>query len=494
MKRILFLFLLMFPVAICTNISAQGFLKKIAKSVESASKEVDKVLGTDTKSQSQSLQMQTGTQQAKSTATGKQEVKVIKPFVSPNTKTILLDKVGKLGVFNDGLALVEKIKKVGYNETKRWGVIDTEGNTVVDFVIDLSQYTTNPDPVYNSGVCVMSGLQYPPAATKTAGMLVVDKRGKVVKTLPDAGAYTQFEDSIAHIRLTLPDPKKSTAYRKAYFYRFAYMDTKGSIVYPHLSADVYPTGLYAPEIASLRKVSEDLRAYWSYKTGWGFIDRSGSIVVQPAWRAVHDFSDGMSAVQNWEQKWGFIDRTGKLVIDCIFTKEPQDFHEGLAVVRKRDDSWCFIEKDGNVIDQLGKYKLELNMCQGFINGKAYVGFLNYDGGYNTVYVLLDRNLNNFTRLGTYGDELVNLFPKLAACRDGLYYFTNGAILTDKLQTISYYYNFSAYDNFDYYTRFQLENNLVRWPSDSGNNYPEGFEACYVDKTGEAKILFKEPEF
>ncbi|MDR1716805.1 MAG: WG repeat-containing protein [Prevotella sp.] len=497
MKRIFLLFLLLLPVVFCKDISAQGFLKKVAKSIESASKEVDKVLGTDTKSQSQSQQTQTdNTQPAKSVATAKQEAKVIKPFISPNTKTILLDKAGKLAEFHDGLAFVEKVKKVGYNETSTWGVIDTEGNVVVDFVIDLKAYTTNEGPHYNSGMCVLSGLQYPSAAAKTAGMLVVDKRGKVVKTLPDAGAYTQFKDSIAHIRLTLPDPKKSTAYRKAYFYRFAYVNTKGEVVYPHLTADVYPEAgsLYAPEISGLRGVSEGLRSYWSYKTGRGFIDTKGDVIVQPVYRATHDFSDGLAAVQNWEQKWGFIDKTGKLVIDFIFTNEPQDFHEGLAIIQKRDNSRCFIDKSGNIIDKIGKYNLFLDWSKGFIDGKAFVGLREYDG-YNTVHVVLDRNLTNFTKLDTYyKDELVDLFPKLAAYRDGLYYFTNGAILTDKLQTVSYYYNFRAYDNFDYYTCFQLENGLARWPSDSGNNYPEGFERCYVDKTGEVKILFKEPEF
>lgn len=494
MKRII-LFTLLSAIFLANSDKCQAqFLKKLAKGIENVSKKIDETLGTDTKSQSQPRQEQTSTQSAKSIATVKQEAKVIKPFISQNTKTILLDKIGRLADFQDGLAFVEKVKDVGYNKTSTWGVIDTEGNIIVDFVIDLKAYTTNEGPYYNSGVCVLSGLQYPPATAKTADMLVVDKRGKVVKTLPDAGAYTQFKDSIAHVRLTLPDPKKSTANRKAYFYRFAYVDTKGNSVYPHLSADVYPSGLYAPQIAPLRKISQGLRAYWSYKTGWGFIDRKGNTVGQPIWRAVHDFSDGMSAVQNWEEKWGFIDRTGKLVIDCIFTNEPQDFHEGLAVVKKRDDSWCFIEKNGNAIDQLGKYKLDLEVCQGFIDGKALVGLQKYDNYGSTAWVALDRNMNNFKIIGksAYGDKLVVLFSKLAAYRNGLYYFTNGTVLNDKLETVSSYSSISGFDNFDYYTRFQLENGLVRWRSE--NNLDKGFETCYVDRTGEVRILFKEPEF
>ena len=45
---------------------------------------------------------------------------------------------------------------------------------------------------------------------------------------------------------------------------------------------------------------------------WGFIDRTGKLVVQPKYTEIYDFSDGLAQV--WDPSPCFIDRTGKVVI------------------------------------------------------------------------------------------------------------------------------------------------------------------------------------
>jgi Sec-independent protein translocase protein TatA len=487
------------------EVSAQGWLDKALKKVDNALNEVDKVLKTDEQQQQQTPQQTQQTQQTQQQQTEnaeKIETKVIKPFVSANTKTITIDRISELEQFYDGLAFIKKAKKVqgSFNlETNpRWGVIDTLGNIVIDFVLDYSSYYTNPFPHYNSGVCVTDGQHYP--SSNKYATIILDKKGKIVKELKDVAFYTQFKDSVAHVQLALTDANKKK------FYRFAYINTKGEFVYPHLTVDVKPELVGAAHnlSKSFCGLKEGLRSYWSYKTGRGFIDAKGNIAVEPKYRATHDFSDGLAAVQNFDEKWGFIDKTGKAVIDFIFTNEPTDFHEGLAVVKKRDNSTCFIDKNGNLIEKIGKYTLKPEWdgtwngvppirYSRFINGKAFVDMEDENG--NRFNAILDRDMNHFRRFNTARDrELDGVFARFVSydyAKD-IIYLTNGAILTAQGKWILYYNAWAS--DFDYYQRFWVENGLARWAADYGNNYPEGFEKCYVNRNGEAKILFKEPQF
>src|SRR5262249_50629632 len=66
-------------------------------------------------------------------------------------------------------------------------------------------------------------------------------------------------------------------------------------------------------------------------TGWGFIDKTGKVVVSPRFGQVGSFSGGLAAVE-LDEKWGFINKSGITVIDPQFSGAG-DFGEGLAAVR-----------------------------------------------------------------------------------------------------------------------------------------------------------------
>jgi len=71
---------------------------------------------------------------------------------------------------------------------------------------------------------------------------------------------------------------------------------------------------------------------------------------------VFSFSEGLAAVTagNWETgiKWGYIDRTGRVVVPFEY-EEAADFSEGLAAVAVGDDwenrKFGYIDRDGNVV-------------------------------------------------------------------------------------------------------------------------------------------------
>jgi len=82
----------------------------------------------------------------------------------------------------------------------------------------------------------------------------------------------------------------------------------------------------------VRSFSEGLAAVWLPDDNWGFIDKTGSMVIPPRYQEVLSFSEGLAAVQI-KGLWGFINREGHLVIPPQY-EVANSFHEGIAVVRK----------------------------------------------------------------------------------------------------------------------------------------------------------------
>ena len=63
---------------------------------------------------------------------------------------------------------------------------------------------------------------------------------------------------------------------------------------------------------------------------YGFIDKSGKVVIELQFDIAGDFSEGFAKVEK-DGKYGFIDKNGKVVIEPQFD-EVRDFSEGLATV------------------------------------------------------------------------------------------------------------------------------------------------------------------
>jgi len=72
---------------------------------------------------------------------------------------------------------------------------------------------------------------------------------------------------------------------------------------------------------------------------YGFIDKSGKVVIEPQFDGASNFSEGFARVKK-DDKWGFIDKSGKMVIEPQFD-DAEPFSEGLAKVKK----------DGKVVNE-----------------------------------------------------------------------------------------------------------------------------------------------
>lgn len=87
---------------------------------------------------------------------------------------------------------------------------------------------------------------------------------------------------------------------------------------------------------------------------WGYVDKSGKLVISPQFSDAGNFSEGLACVFK-SGKVGFIDRSGKVAfpfregvpqmdIECM------EFHDGLAVFPgSKIDDYGFIDKSGNFV-------------------------------------------------------------------------------------------------------------------------------------------------
>jgi hypothetical protein len=97
---------------------------------------------------------------------------------------------------------------------------------------------------------------------------------------------------------------------------------------------------------------------------WGFVDKTGKLLVPCRYKEVHNFSDGKAAVKR-DKYWGYINTTGK-ELGLANIKQAGDFSQGLAIV---DGSWI-MNTDGKRIRKLRNYSY---VGQFDKNGLAPVG-------------------------------------------------------------------------------------------------------------------------
>jgi hypothetical protein len=133
----------------------------------------------------------------------------------------------------------------------------------------------------------------------------------------------------------------------------AYFDKAGKKISPPLG--------YGPKSHSF---SEGLVPV-EIKGKTGFMDRTGKIVIEPQFEDAEDFSEGLAPVKvhsedttwcprepsgsrkGFTNKWGYIDKTGKLVIPPQF-ESAAPFSEGLGAIQNCDEAF-FIDKAGKKV-------------------------------------------------------------------------------------------------------------------------------------------------
>lgn len=132
-------------------------------------------------------------------------------------------------------------------------------------------------------------------------------------------------------------------------------------------------------------VAYSLSAFAYTNSRWGFIDRTGKVVVPARYSRATEFSDGLAAVKTGGThaaggKWGYIDRTGAEVVAPRFDWA-RPFQNGYAGVRV-GEKWGFIDRAGKVV-----VEPRFTAVERFSGGLVAVeeggvwGYIGPDGGY-----------------------------------------------------------------------------------------------------------------
>ena len=132
---------------------------------------------------------------------------------------------------------------------------------------------------------------------------------------------------------------------------------------------------------------------------YGYIDKTGALVIPCIYEDVGYFNDGFAYVQ-MDGKWGYIDKTGALVIPCIYENIGVFSGDGLAYVQV-DGKWGYIDKTGKTV-----IPFEYDSAYGAGDGLAAVvkdgkcGFVDYSN--NIVVPLEYDDVSSFVDGVAYG--------------------------------------------------------------------------------------------
>jgi len=207
--------------------------------------------------------------------------------------------------FSEGLARAELAAehKPGTSELGR-GYIDKHGQFAIEAKADLSSpfgdtLTTFCGPVgdFRGGLAAANVRRsMEPGSGFVSG--VIDKTGATVFVGEYFRIYN-FSEGLAGVDGTWDKPDV-----------IGFVDGQGNVAIPF---------------------QEDwkVQADWGFSEGLcrvyrsgqvGYIDKSGSLVVQPQYYESSDFSQGLAAVADSRGNWGYIDKSGKVVIALQYQK------------------------------------------------------------------------------------------------------------------------------------------------------------------------------
>ncbi len=166
-------------------------------------------------------------------------------------------------------------------------------------------------------------------ARRGGALLLIDRTGRTVKTLPYDSAAPR-----ANGLITISLKKKQ-----------GLLDDRGSLV-------------LAPKYDEIWWFSEGLAAVRS-GLRYGYIDGSGREIIAPKWQYGAAFLGGLAAVRDDKTyRFGYIDRRGKLVIPHRFTDARGFDTHGLAVVTVRPKNYRRpgpLHGYSGIIDKRGRY-------------------------------------------------------------------------------------------------------------------------------------------
>ncbi|HEV2801723.1 MAG TPA: WG repeat-containing protein [Pyrinomonadaceae bacterium] len=188
------------------------------------------------------------------------------------------------------------------------------------------------------------------------------------------------------------EPRLKAVYENG---RWGYADRRGKVI---IAAEFDAARPFADGLAQVGVVDEELPEIAGRPNlKWGYIDERGRVLVELRYAVLRDFSENLAAVALLDAKnpersfpgrradrrnltWGYIDRSGRVVIPVQFLSAG-DFSEGLAQVNVGkvggdggESSFCGAPSNYGYIDKTGAFVIKPQFARAgsFRNGRARV--------------------------------------------------------------------------------------------------------------------------
>lgn len=208
--------------------------------------------------------------------------------------------------FHDGLAKIEINGKTGFIDQTGKVVIPAESTYAYPFSEGLAAVTKSP--------------------TGDDGWGYIDTAGKWI-IAPQFAWASSFEGHLAPVNSGRG---------------CEYIDITGaSVLKP-------PAPLGKTDCAEVWGDFSEGLSRWKFGKKYGYIDRSGKVVIKPKFDLTFHFSEGLAAVEIGG-KWGYINKAGKMVIAPTELEHVEDFRHGLAFVTTKDGKYGYIDTSGKYV-------------------------------------------------------------------------------------------------------------------------------------------------
>ncbi len=154
-----------------------------------------------------------------------------------------------------------------------------------------------------------------------------------------------------------------------------------------------PEGLYFPNMSYTTMMIEPrpvfgngLGRVFSAETElYGFVDKTGKLVIPCTYSMAYPFSEGLAMVENSEWQVGYIDTTGRQVIGYQYSMG-YSFSDGLAAVYNSQLKTHYIDKSGKAV-----IMVDYNMIYPFYDGMGgFIGATDPKYPHHILYSALDK--------------------------------------------------------------------------------------------------------
>ena len=234
--------------------------------------------------------------------------------------------------FIDGVTEIE--------ENGKFGFMDITGKVIIE-------------PQYDNVGQFAEGLAYV-RSVWNEGVGYIDKNGEVVLA-PKYLAAGHFSEGIAPVKVKVHGREKwgyinktgDFAIEPTYSFASRFIDGKALVTREKKNVFIDKEGNILGSVSNpYIDFYDGLRQCYVNKR-YGYLNKSGNIVIEPQFTVTTNFSEGLAGVKKKGEKYGFIDIAGNYIVEPKFDNVGC-FSNGLCVIKK-GKKYGYIDKSGNIV-------------------------------------------------------------------------------------------------------------------------------------------------